>query len=195
MREREPDGSVWVETDRLVLREFRRRDVDELYALHNDPAVMRYLTGGSPVSREEIEREFRERFLRYEYWAVEEHSSSDFLGWVGLHAAREPVAVELDPGTAWLGYRFHVRAWGKGYATEAGRVVVAAAFTERGVRQVRATTMAVNTASRRLMERLGLRYVRTYHEEWDDPLPGTEHGEVEYALSRAEWERSTRDAR
>jgi len=38
------------------------------------------------------------------------------------------------------------------------------------------------------MEKAGLAYVRTSHEEFDDPLPGTEHGEVEYALTKAEWE-------
>lgn len=49
-------------------------------------------------------------------------------------------------------------------------------------------TMGVNTASRRVMERSGLRYVRTFHFEWDDPLPGTEHGEVEYEILRSDWQ-------
>jgi RimJ/RimL family protein N-acetyltransferase len=49
--------------------------------------------------------------------------------------------------------------------------------------------MAVNLASRRVMEKSGVTYVRTFHLEWEDPLPGTEHGEVEYALERADWER------
>ena len=62
-------------------------------------------------------------------------------------------------------------------------------FLRRGVERVRATTMAVNTPSRGVMERAGLSYVRTFHEEWDDPLPGTELGEVEYALTRRTWER------
>ena len=43
-------------TDRLILRRFTDADVDHLLALHNDPDVMRYLTGGEPISREEIER-------------------------------------------------------------------------------------------------------------------------------------------
>jgi hypothetical protein len=42
--------------------------------------------------------------------------------------------------------------------------------------------MAVNAGSRRVLERAGLRYVRTFHLDWADPLPGAEHGEVEYAL-------------
>ncbi len=49
--------------------------------------------------------------------------------------------------------------------------------------------MAVNLASRRAMEKAGLEYTRTFHLEWEDPLPGTEHGEVEYALTKEDWER------
>ncbi len=40
------------------------------------------------------------------------------------------------------------------------------------------------------MEKAGLRYVRTFHLEWDDPIPGTGEGEVEYALTREEWARA-----
>lgn len=47
--------------------------------------------------------------------------------------------------------------------------------------------MAVNTRSRAVMARLGMRYVRTFHQHFDDPLPGTEHGEVEYAIDRTVW--------
>jgi RimJ/RimL family protein N-acetyltransferase len=47
--------------------------------------------------------------------------------------------------------------------------------------------MAVNTASRRVMEKAGLRYARTFHLEFDDPIDGTELGEVEYELRREDW--------
>ena len=45
--------------------------------------------------------------------------------------------------------------------------------------------MAVNVGSRRVLEKIGLRHVRTWHGEWDDPLPGAEHGDVDYALALA----------
>lgn len=51
-----------------------------------------------------------------------------------------------------------------------------------------AETMVVNTASRRVMEKAGLRYIRTFHQDWPERIPGDEHGEVEYALTKAEWE-------
>jgi hypothetical protein len=37
------------------------------------------------------------------------------------------------------------------------------------------------------MEKAGLRFERIYHEHFDDPLPGTEHGEVEYGIDRDTW--------
>ncbi|HZA85928.1 MAG TPA: GNAT family protein, partial [Acidimicrobiales bacterium] len=61
-------------------------------------------------------------------------------------------------------------------------------FAELGVDRVYASTMMVNTASRRVMEKAGLRYVRTFHADWPVKIPGDEEGDVEYAIDRAQWE-------
>ena len=47
--------------------------------------------------------------------------------------------------------------------------------------------MAVNAGSRAVMEKLGMRHVRTEVQEWDDPLPGWEQGEVFYEIERSAW--------
>jgi RimJ/RimL family protein N-acetyltransferase len=52
--------------------------------------------------------------------------------------------------------------------------------------------MAVNSGSRRVMEKAGLRFVRAFHAEWPDAIEGSEEGDVEYALTKAEWERQNR---
>lgn len=176
--------NVFLETERLLLRRFREADVDHLFALHNDPDVMRFLTGGEPISRAEIERDYRERFAAEGYWVAIERASGEFLGWFALHST-----ADRDPAEFELGYRLRKAAWGKGFATEGSRALIYKGFAELGVRRVWAETMAVNLASRRVMEKSGLMHVRTFHLEWDDPLPGTEHGEVEYALERADWAR------
>jgi RimJ/RimL family protein N-acetyltransferase len=49
--------------------------------------------------------------------------------------------------------------------------------------------MAVNLASRRVMEKVGLTLVQSHLRSWPEPIPGAEQGEVEYALDRADWER------
>ena len=54
--------------------------------------------------------------------------------------------------------------------------------------RVFAHTLTVNTASRRVLEKCGLTLVRTFPYEWADPIEGSEHGEVEYALTKPEWE-------
>lgn len=179
----------FLETGRLVLRRFTPADLDNLVELDSDPAVMRFLTGGLPTSREVVRGRVLPTILAaYDrhpgrgWWAAAERSTGDFLGWFALTVNGDDPPTEVD-----LGYRLRRPAWGKGYATEGSRALVHKAFAELGVERVYAQTMAVNAASRRVMEKTGLRHVRTFHLEWDDPIEGTEHGEVEYELRRADW--------
>ena len=48
--------------------------------------------------------------------------------------------------------------------------------------------MVVNVASRRVMEKVGMRLVRTFHADWPVRIDGDEHGDVEYVVTRREWE-------
>jgi RimJ/RimL family protein N-acetyltransferase len=188
---------VLLETDRLLLRPFTEADVELLVELDSDPEVMRYLGNGRPTPRRVVERETLLRVLRYHdrlggpaFWAAIERNTGDFVGWFELQPAGP-----ARPDEAELGYRLRRPAWGQGYASEGARALVDRGFAEFGLQRIVATTMAVNTASRRVMEKAGLRYVRTFHESWPDPIPGTEHGEVEYALTRADWERARQSGR
>ena len=181
---------VFLETDRLVLRRFTAADVDNLVELDGDPEVMRFVNGGRPTSREAIEHEilprflhYYERFAGYGFWAAVEKSTGAFLGWFHFRPLEG-----ADPDEPELGYRLRRAAWGKGYGTEGSRALIRKGFAELGVRRVVASTMAVNAASRRVMEKAGLRLVRTYHDDWPEPIPGAEQGAVEYALSKTEWE-------
>lgn len=182
---------TFLETDRLRLRAFTTADVDHLSRLDSDPAVMRFINGGKPTSREEIQLRTLPRLLHHHpglgtrgYWAAEEMSTGVFLGWFEFR----PV-VDHSPAVVELGYRLNRAAWGVGYATEGSRALVRKGFMERGVERVFANTMAVNTRSRRVMEKAGLSYLRTFAGDWPDTIEGSEHGEVEYELTRAEWER------
>ena len=184
---------VLLETERLVLRRFTLDDVDNLVELDDDPEVMHFITGGRATPREEIENDILPWFLRYDergdqygFWAAIEKSTGDFLGWFHFRPAEGHPADEPE-----LGYRLRRSAWGQGYATEGSRALIHKGFTELGVRRVVAETMVVNTASRRVMEKAGLTLVRTFHQEWPDRIPGDEQGDVEYALTRADWERHT----
>lgn len=183
-------------TERLALRRFTPADLDNLVLLDGDAEVMRFIDGGAKA-RAEIEATVLPRFLAHQathdrlgHLVGETRTGGEFVGWFGVHGvtptddAMELWSDSADLTVVSLGYRLRRSAWGHGYATEGARAVVRWAFEEPGVRSVVATTMAVNTGSRRVMEKVGLSYVRTVHVEWTDPLPGTEHGEVEYRLDR-----------
>lgn len=180
---------VHLTTDRLVLRRFTADDVDALVELDNDPAVMRYVNGGVPVPRAEIVDEtipaflgYYERGDRYGFWAVEEVGDRRFLGWFHFRPGEGDGPDEPE-----LGYRLHTAAWGRGYATEIARALIDRGFAEQGVERVRAETMVVNVASRRVMEKVGMRHLRTFHADWPVRIEGDEHGDVEYAITRQEW--------
>jgi RimJ/RimL family protein N-acetyltransferase len=108
------------------------------------------------------------------------------VGWFHFRPAKAAQITEVE-----LGYRLLKSVWGKGYATEGSRALIQKGFAELGVQRVVAFTMVVNVASRRVMEKAGLRLVRTFHEPWPDYIEGEEEGDVEYALLRSEWEEQT----
>lgn len=180
---------VFAETPRLILREFTEDDVDLLLELDSDPAVMHFITGGVLTSRQEIETEvlpalldYHRRYDGFGFWAVIERATGDFLGWVHFRPRPEDPSGQVE-----LGYRLRRVSWGHGFAAEASRAVIERGFRDFGVQRVVAETMVVNTASRRVMEKCGLRQVRVFHQDWPYPIPGDEHGDVEYALTREEW--------
>lgn len=179
------------------MRRLTPEDASNLLKLDGDQLVMRYIES-RVKSLSEIQTDVLPKLMSCHkrhpglgYWAAEKRADGTFVGWFGLrpvvpsteamvHWAEAPSPG--DTGVAELGYRLSRDAWGHGYATEGAQALVRRAFAELGVREIVATTMAVNTASRRVMEKAGLTLVRTIHVEWADPLEGTQRGEVEYRL-------------
>lgn len=190
---REETGSgmdVYLETERLVLRQFTPRDVDNLWALDSDLEVTRYLTGGQATPYEVIRDEEIPFFLAYYkkgdrlgWWAAEEKVTRTFIGWFHLKPDR------FDDAALEIGYRLRRPSWGKGYATEAAKALVRKAFEELGATRVTAYTSPENKTSWRVMEKVGLGFVRKF--VWE--APGRwRHGKeaVEYALTSREWRSS-----
>ncbi|MFF3552387.1 GNAT family N-acetyltransferase [Streptomyces tsukubensis] len=182
---------VLLETGRLVLRPFTADDADDLLALDNDPEVMRFINGGRPTTREAVVERTLPRLLHDHpcsgtrgYWAAQRRETGAFLGWFELRPLDD-----TDPSVVELGYRLNKPAWGRGYATEGSRALVDHGFTRLAVERVTANTMAVNRASRRVMEKSGLSFLRAFTGDWPEAIPGSEHGEVEYELLRTDWER------
>jgi RimJ/RimL family protein N-acetyltransferase len=155
--------------------------------------VMRYLTGGQPTPREEISDKIipfhlgvYERLDRLGTWAADSTATGDFLGWFHFRPGPGSDITNID-----LGYRLRRSAWNQGYATEGSRALISMGFTELGVQRVFAHTMTVNAGSRHVLEKCGMTLVGTTPYQGDDVIEGSEHGEVEYALTKPEWQART----
>jgi RimJ/RimL family protein N-acetyltransferase len=176
-------------TPRIVLIPLSDDHLDHEVELDADPEVMRYLAGRART-RDEVEAAHRRRLAAADqvpglgFWAG--FVTGEFVGWWILEPPSRPDQGPVE-GQAELGYRLLRRYWRQGLASEGARELLRHGFADLGLTRVFAETMAVNTASRATMASVGLRHVRTFHLDFDDPLPGTERGEVEYAITREEW--------
>lgn len=175
-----------IETERLLLRELRPADEDDIHEYASDPEVVRLMIWG-PNSREAT-REFLDRALQAQrHWpraevglAIELKSERRMIGSIGLRMK--------DGGnhTADFGYVLHRKYWSQGYMTESARAVLDAAFKQLKLHRVWAACDTRNHASYRVMERLGMRregaFVKNAMEkgEWRDTYL--------YAILAEEWE-------
>lgn len=175
-------------TDRIRLVPLSDDHLEHEIELDSDPEVMRYL--GGTRTPEEVETWHRRRLAAADrvpglgFWAG--FVDGRFVGWWLLEPPERPDQGPVE-GQAELGYRLLRRHWRQGLASEGARELIRHGFEDLGLTRVFAETMAVNTASRATMAALGMRYVRTFPMDGDDPTPGSELGEVEYAITRQEW--------
>jgi len=185
--------TTYLQTDRVTLRPFGADDADLLIELDSDPAVMRFLSGGEPTAPELVrERDLPSILAGYDRWggafglfAAFSVTGDEFLGWFCLRPERDGPLDEAE-----LGYRLRRAAWGSGYATEVSSALVTKAFTDLDVRVVWGATMALNTASQHVMEKVGMSVTEVL-ETPDDMLAveGSELGGFRYEITKEQWER------
>lgn len=175
-----------ITTARLVLRRFAPDDADALHGYLSRPEAVHFEPYGLQ-SRQDCVLEARRRSGDPDFLAVCLADTGELVGNLYFHP-EEPAAWR----TSELGYVFHPDHWGHGYATEAVRGLLDAAFAEWGVRRVTARCNPENTASWRLLERVGFR--REGHllaaasfadDEQGNPVW---HDTYLYGLLASEWE-------
>jgi RimJ/RimL family protein N-acetyltransferase len=173
-------------TERLGLRRWSPGDLEPFARMNQDSKVMRYfpqaLTRGQTEDFiAEIERHFEQH--RYGLYAVDEMPSSEFVGFVGLYTAT--FEAEFTPCPE-IGWRLDTPHWGKGYATEAARACLRQGFREFGIDEIFSFTSAINGSSVAVMERIGLRYRKSFlHPRIEKGSELCSH--VLYALTRTEY--------
>ncbi len=178
-------------TQRLTLMPLTDEHFEWELALDSDPEVMRYLTGRAST-RAEVEASHARRLAAAQkvdglgFWiGLVDH---EFVGWWILQPSHGPDQPD-DPAVADLGYRLLRRHWRKGLASEGARELVRHGFDDLGLERIIAQTMTVNAGSRAVLDRIGLTYVRTFPTSMTPPVEGVDEGEVEYELTREQWQR------
>lgn len=157
-----------IETERLLLRELLFSDADGMFELDSNPKVHLFV-GNNPVKNIEESIEYI-HFVHKQYkdfgtgrWAVVLKETNEFLGWSGIKFITDEINGHKNFYE--IGYRFIEKHWGKGYATEAGKAFVDYAFNEMKVDALYAYADAGNENSRKILEKLGLRYVNSFEYE------------------------------
>ena len=177
-----------IETDRLILRNWREKDRQAFFEMNADRQVMRFFE--KTRSRAEADA-LLDRFVieidrdGYGFWAVELRDAGQVIGFTGLRdvhfdAAFAP-AVEI-------GWRLLTRYWGNGYATEAARTCLAYGFEQMGLAEIVSFAVPENWPSRRVMERIGMRREPEHDFDHPDVTPGSPLARhAFYRLTVTDW--------
>ena len=146
-----------LETDRLILRGMRVSDAEDMYAYAKRPSVTEYLTWNPHGSVEETREYLPYVAQRYRTgdlydWSVVDKESGHMVGTCGF------TSFSCPNDSAEIGYVLNPDYQGKGLATEAVRRVLTFGFEELGLHRIEARFIEGNTASLRLMERVGMTF-------------------------------------
>ena len=166
------------DSKRLTFNFITEDDADFLYNLDQDPEVMIYINGGKVSSREQIAQMFLPRLAKYAnpekgwgLWRVTVKASDTDIGWIlvrpNLFFSDAPEFDNLE-----VGWRFFQSSWGKGYATEAAEAVIEQVIKSEAVKRISAIAMEGNIGSIRIMDKLGMAFVKKYLHQ--DPLGDSE---------------------
>ena len=177
-----------LETERLVLRDYEREDAGPIHYWHRDPEVMKHLGGVTHPEREEFEGFMGMVAAKYEAYRAQGKPWSALV--VFERASWRPVGTGLlkpipsvdgeDLDEIEIGWHLARHVWGRGYATEMGRALLDAAFTEAGLDHVNAVVDPANDPSARVCTRLGM--------EEREPL-ACRYGQVRrFVMTRDEWD-------
>ena len=170
-----------VETSRLLLRPWQPDDLGELTRLLADPEVTRYIVLNEPFTPEDVAEVSARSLAQWERngfgpWVAIEKATGRWVGRIGLNE----ILDWPGPDKVEVGWELHREFWGRGLATEGGRAGMHHGFEVVGLDRIMSATMATNAASRRVMDKCGLRF------QGELQLPQTVV--AWYAIDRAHWQ-------
>jgi RimJ/RimL family protein N-acetyltransferase len=147
---------IVIETERFYMRELNPDDAPMFYALNLNPEVTRY-TGDTAFNSIAEAMDFLENYKDYKLngfgrWVIVSKEHNQSWGWCGLK--------KRDNGDIDMGYRIFQEKWGKGCATECGSACLKYAFESLDIEEILAEAVVENSASFKVMERLGFSFNR-----------------------------------
>lgn len=181
-------GKKHLETERLVLRQWKKSDFEPYARLNGSPEVMAYF----PAPLSEKETHARIRYFRtlifqqgWGVWAIERKSDGCFIGSAGI---MEPVTPHPLSPCVEIGWRLDRPYWGKGYATEAAEASLAYGFLHLELPEIIAFAAVANTASRAVMSRIGMVDTNRDFDHPKVPKDCPMRRYCVYAITHAMWE-------
>lgn len=162
--------NIYIETDRLILRELEFTDENDLFEMDSDPDVHLYIENNPVKSIEEIQMAIKMLKKQYDEngiarWAVVDKLTNECVGWSGLKYFAEPLNNHTNFYE--LGYRFKKKHWGKGYAFESSIAILNYGFQILNIDKVFAITHPNNVNSKKVLIKLGFEYKETFDYEGD----------------------------
>lgn len=160
---------IFIETERLILRELLPADAVGMFALDSNPNVLQYL-GIQPITTlEECRKSIRMVRDQYERngigrWAVLLKDTYEFIGWAGLKLVDE-MTINNHRNHYDLGYRFIEKYWRQGYGYEAAQAIVNYGFQTLKINKIHAYLDPKNIASKKILEKCGLKFIETFEED------------------------------
>ncbi|MDR0228940.1 MAG: GNAT family N-acetyltransferase [Flavobacteriaceae bacterium] len=174
---------TYIETERLIIRQYKTDDLPHFIALNRDEQVMEFFL--AKLSAEESIERFEAMKSNidekgYGFFAVEEKSSGAFIGFVGLLDIT--FDVDFAPGVE-IGWRMLPQFWGKGYATEAATACLVFAKETLQCSCVYSFTTTFNVRSSNVMQKIGMHYVK----DFDHPLVPKDHPLLKHVLYKIDF--------
>ncbi len=179
---------MYLETNRLILRDYKESDFEDYYALKRDPEVMYYLQDIQLFSVEAAREDFllvlddqKKADRSFCFWHMENKKTGEQIGSIGYTVTSTTPVGKL----VHAGYFTYPKFWGQGYTSEALTNVLEYAFTKDNVYRVTTGCLAENIGSEKVMQRCGLIKEATHIAyEWHD---GRMKDRLEYRLLKDEW--------
>lgn len=182
---------IITETERLIIRNWRETDRDLAFEINSDDDVMEFFPfrrnrAGADAFFDRVHAMIAE--TGFGFYALEEKATGKSIGFCGL-ARVDHLEPFVAKGTVEIGWRLAARYWGKGFASEAARALLALGFEKLDLDQIVSFAVHDNIRSTSVMERIGMH--RVDGGDFNHPIVPDTHPHLKrhvlYRLTAAEW--------